>query len=876
MKLFGYYALHTLKNQLKKLFKTWVLIFILVCFVVGGLIGFGAAKLEDMAESNDPEQVEVIEEEPDDFELSDEWVDGNFILEIVELIAGAVILGVLLFEVLSADQSGSRIFLPADVNLLFASPLQPQSVLMFRLATQLGAGLFAGLYMLFQLPNLTLNAGLSLGSALSLVGAWCLTLLLGKLIQVLLYTLCSSRPGAKVWLRRGTYIVVGATLAAYLVFWRVSGLDWLPAAARFFNSTPARLLPVWGWIKGFVRSAMDGSAGGVLLYLGLCVLGGGVLAVLIYRVKADFYEDAMAKSEETAELLEQMQSAKSSGLVVRRKKDRSENLRREGFDHGRGASVFFHKALYNRFRFAHFGFLTKTTETYVFTAVALALFLRLVVETDSVLPIALTLAGFAFFRSLGNPLDQDTSMDFFRLIPESMWAKLFFSLLGGTANCLLDVLPALLIGTAILGGDFLQALAWVPFILSVDLYATTVGTFIDLSTPAHAGKTVKQLVQVMFIYFGLLPDVAIIAVGLATDHGVAAVIAAALVNLALALVFFFLTPLFLLPRSVKPIAGAEGVDLREAGKRFSRLGLGAFAYLAATTAIQIFLGIALRGVDPAWAADRPWFMWVVTFGPQYLVGLPLGLLIMRTVPAAPREKSSFGVGRYLSLLPMCVFLMYAGNLVGTAVNALLGVLFPVSAANPLESFAMGTSLPLRILFVVILAPTVEELVFRKTLIDRMHPYGEKLAVVTSAAMFALFHGNFSQMFYAFALGAVFGYVYLKTGKIQYTMGLHIFVNFLGMVVGPAALERADLEALDSGDPAAMFTSGNLIFLAYVAALVILAVVGLVLLCVRSRRVAFEQAELELPRGSRFKTVWINLGMVLLVLACLGLVVFSLI
>ena len=48
MKLFFYYALHSLKNQLKKLFKSWVLIFLVVCMAIGGLIGLGAAKLEEL------------------------------------------------------------------------------------------------------------------------------------------------------------------------------------------------------------------------------------------------------------------------------------------------------------------------------------------------------------------------------------------------------------------------------------------------------------------------------------------------------------------------------------------------------------------------------------------------------------------------------------------------------------------------------------------------------------------------------------------------------------------------------------------------------------------------------------------------------------
>ena len=50
MRLFGYYALHSFVNQVRKMLKTWVLIFLVVCGLIGGVIGAGAAKLGDMAE----------------------------------------------------------------------------------------------------------------------------------------------------------------------------------------------------------------------------------------------------------------------------------------------------------------------------------------------------------------------------------------------------------------------------------------------------------------------------------------------------------------------------------------------------------------------------------------------------------------------------------------------------------------------------------------------------------------------------------------------------------------------------------------------------------------------------------------------------------
>ena len=53
MRLFGYYAWHSFINQVKKLLHTWVLIFIVVCALMGGLIGYMAASLSDTASESE-------------------------------------------------------------------------------------------------------------------------------------------------------------------------------------------------------------------------------------------------------------------------------------------------------------------------------------------------------------------------------------------------------------------------------------------------------------------------------------------------------------------------------------------------------------------------------------------------------------------------------------------------------------------------------------------------------------------------------------------------------------------------------------------------------------------------------------------------------
>jgi len=877
MRLFGYYTWHSFVNQLRKLFKTWVLVFFLVCFALGALIGVGAAMLDD-AGGQEEESVdsEVIEEEEPDIPLEQD----PEALEVVELIVGGVILAVFVFGAISADKNGSRIFLPADVNLLFASPMKPQSVLLFRLMTQLGTSILASVYMLFQLPNLVLNLGLSVWVALAMIAVWCLTIVMSKLVQILLYTVCSTHVKLKKYLRNGIYAFLLVLAGAYLVYWKAGGDSAPAAAAGFFNSAGSRFVPLWGWLKGLCMFAIEGNIAGLLMSLAAILVGGVLLVYVIWHVKADFYEDAMAKSEETAELLARAQTEKAAVTVVKRKKDRSERLRRDGMRYGRGANVFFYKAMYNRFRFAHLGIFTKTSETYLLAAAGVAVLCRFVLEAEGLIPVMLTLGVLTFFRAMGNPLEQDTQMDHFLLIPESTWHKLFWSLMGGSANCFLDLLPAVLAGALLLGENLLAALAWIPLIVSVDFFATAVGAFIGLSVPVSAGKMIKQLIQILFIYFGLLPDIAIMAIGLVFDRPVPAAIGCTAVNILLGLVFFFLTPLFLEPKDgkkyapEKPFAG----NLREAKKHFSRLGLGAFAILGLGAAVQV---LAMGVADTAWPRwmESTWGMWLITFAPLYLAAVPVGLALMGKVPAKPLEKRKLKPGSFLVTAVICIFMMYAGNLLGTVLTALLQLLPGISAGNPILGFATDNALLPKILFMVILAPVIEEYIFRKQLIDRMHIYGEKLAVLTSAVMFGLFHGNLSQLFYAFALGLVFGYVYLKTGKLRYSIALHMLINFLGSVVGPFFLEKlAALDTLETLDMAALapMLPWLLGFGAYGLTLMGLAVAGLVLLCIHKRKVSFTPAELELPRESRFRTVYGNAGMLLLVLGCAALIIANVI
>ena len=111
------------------------------------------------------------------------------------------------------------------------------------------------------------------------------------------------------------------------------------------------------------------------------------------------------------------------------------------------------------------------------------------------------------------------------------------------------------------------------------------------------------------------------------------------------------------------------------------------------------------------------------------------------------------------------------------------------------------------IFVIVIGPIFEELVFRKVLIDRLSIYGDRLALIVSSVAFGLHHGNLTQFIYTTMAGIIFGHIYTKTRHIIYPIGLHMLANLFGTLpttlyyveYGASTDSTIDLEAMFSGE-----------------------------------------------------------------------------
>jgi membrane protease YdiL (CAAX protease family) len=196
----------------------------------------------------------------------------------------------------------------------------------------------------------------------------------------------------------------------------------------------------------------------------------------------------------------------------------------------------------------------------------------------------------------------------------------------------------------------------------------------------------------------------------------------------------------------------------------------------------------------------------------------------------------------------------------------------------------GMSPIVMIVIVAVLAPVWEELLFRKFLIDRVVNYGEVTAMLMSGVMFGLYHGNLAQCAYAFAIGCFLAFIYIRTGKIGYTIAIHMFINGFSTYLTKFMLSGVNIAEMQgyllNGDTESYtkFVQENMVALAGVAMVglfVIVAVfVGFILAIVLRKKFVFEHHEEEIEKGKRFKTAVLNPGMILYMIYWIATVILT--
>lgn len=330
----------------------------------------------------------------------------------------------------------------------------------------------------------------------------------------------------------------------------------------------------------------------------------------------------------------------------------------------------------------------------------------------------------------------------------------------------------------------------------------------------------------------------------------------------------------------------QAADLKAARKHFSSLGLHFFLGMIVIYAVQLLPAMIVGYVRPEWLYN-PNISISLSMIPLYLVGMPALIALVRRVPAEHPERHRMKAGHFVLAVIMCFSIIYLSNLIGNVFTYAVGLLKGGEVENVALTIVSSINIFLVIFYTVICAPIYEEYIFRKLIVDRAVRYGQGVAVVLSGLMFGLFHGNLNQFAYAFTMGVFMAFLYVKTGNLKIAIAIHMLINTVGGVVSSLLLKLIDMEELlrlsQSFDLNALTEfamenlPGLLIYFAFDVFVYGMMIAGGVLFIVFlvKKRFTLSPGQVIIPKGKRFRTVILNVGMILFCLFWIVMIIIQL-
>lgn len=301
---------------------------------------------------------------------------------------------------------------------------------------------------------------------------------------------------------------------------------------------------------------------------------------------------------------------------------------------------------------------------------------------------------------------------------------------------------------------------------------------------------------------------------------------------------------------------------------FTILGLSAsilmgFGYLGGVIYDSVYKFISSQEAGGyrwlSWLFESSWTDMLVQYFFVFGIGHIPAYLLLCWLPKSKNPVMKLSGEDFILCAVASLGVGYILNFAGIFINGYIGSFTGKSPLemNPVVEMTSDIT-PSMLIYMCVLGPVMEEVMYRGVLLKRARVFGDRTAVVYTALMFGLMHGNISQFLYATAIGLIFGYVAVKTNSIRYTVLLHIVVNTFSSVIA-------------LGEAAAYGVGGEIFSLLYLCGVlltIVFLIICSILILLRYGRYWYLQLTYHNGPSSDNKIfVYLNPGFALYVLIC---------
>lgn len=205
--------------------------------------------------------------------------------------------------------------------------------------------------------------------------------------------------------------------------------------------------------------------------------------------------------------------------------------------------------------------------------------------------------------------------------------------------------------------------------------------------------------------------------------------------------------------------------------------------LALLFGIQVVAGIFMYDMGYGFEAGDPFASALITV---ISCGIVFSVLMSyrKTGYRKLFNQSQNSVKSIVVVLFVPIALTVLGGVVWiTSVTNLLLYYFPADEREQLAITRMLSGGVVSVLFVCVIAPILEEMLFRGIILRGfLQNYSPWRSIFLSSLLFALYHMTISQIPVAFITGCFLGWLYVKTKSLWPSIMAHFFYNSLVMMI----------------------------------------------------------------------------------------------
>ena len=321
-------------------------------------------------------------------------------------------------------EKGTAIFKMEDVNNLFVSPLNPQSILFFGVVRMMKTAILSCVFILFNAQTLRTFFDVQFDGVMIVFAAFVLVTAVSQLMTLVIYSFTNSRPK-----RQNLVKVLIAVAFAPLVI----GMAWHLVSANMnfsegllsFMTTPIdSFTPIIGWAAAGVVAFIVGNITGGIIYFSLLLGLGLIFLAAIYLGKPDYYEDVLVATETAFE--KEREIAEGNINTAMGTSDKVVKVKGTGIK-GYGASAIFYRHVREAFRQNKLGLWGFSSLILVGAATAYAIILSRSDGSGVLLGLTIAVMVIQFFIVSTSRGERDTYTHYIYMIPENPVKKLIWS-----------------------------------------------------------------------------------------------------------------------------------------------------------------------------------------------------------------------------------------------------------------------------------------------------------------------------------------------------------------------------------------------------------------------------------------------------------------